>query len=127
MFLANIKQTTKENTNFRTVLHTGLHSQLVVMHIPIGEDIGEEVHDHTDQTLFIVEGEGQAIINGETRSIEEHDVVFVPAGAVHNFKNTGDEALKLFTMYAPAQHAEGTVHSTKADAQKAESQKEGGE
>lgn len=120
MFAEDIKQLTKENTNFRKVLHTGQYNQLVAMSIPVGGDIGEEVHPSTDQVLFFVEGEGEAILNGETRHVKKHDVVFVPAGVTHNFKNVGDEDLKLFTVYAPPEHPDGTVHATKADAQKEE-------
>lgn len=116
MFAEDIKKLTKENTNFRKVLVTGKHSQIVAMSIPVGGDIGEEVHPDTDQILTFVDGEGEAILNGETRSVEKHDVVFVPAGTKHNFKNTGDEDLKLFTVYAPAEHADGTIHKTKTDA-----------
>jgi len=120
MFAEDIKKLTKENTNFRKVLHTGQYSQIVAMNIPVGGDIGEEVHPNTDQILFFVEGEGEAILAGETKGVEEHDVVFVPAGTTHNFKNVGDEDLKLFTVYAPPHHPDGTIHATKADAQKAE-------
>lgn len=116
MFAEDIKQLTKENTNFRKVLHTGKQSQIVAMSIPVGEDIGEEVHPDTDQILFFVKGEAEAILNGEKRQVEEHDVVFVPAGTTHNFKNIGDEDLKLFTVYAPPEHPDGTVHKTKQEA-----------
>lgn len=125
MFAEDIKKLTKENTNFRKVLHTGTHSQIVAMCIPVGEDIGEEVHQETDQMLFFVDGDGEAILNGEARLIGEHDVVFVPAGVVHNFQNVGDEDLKLFTVYAPPHHKDGTLHATKEDAVKAE--EKGGE
>jgi mannose-6-phosphate isomerase-like protein (cupin superfamily) len=120
MFAEDIKILTKENSNFRKVLHTGRYSQIVAMCIPVNGDIGEEVHSNTDQLLFFVDGQGEAILNGETRKVEEHDVVFVPAGTTHNFKNIGDEALKLFTVYAPPAHPDGTVHKTKADAEKEE-------
>lgn len=120
MYAEDIKKLTKENTNFRTVLYTGKQAQIVAMSIPVGEDIGEEVHPNTDQIIFIVDGDGEAILNGETRRIEEHDVVFVPAGTTHNFKNIGDEELKLFTVYAPPEHLDGTVHKTKEDAEKEE-------
>lgn len=120
MYAEDIKKLTKENTNFRKVLHTGQKSQIVAMCIPVGEDIGEETHPETDQILFFVKGEGEAILNGETKAVEEHDVVFVPAGTTHNFKNVGDEDLKLFTVYAPPEHANGTIHATKEDAQKEE-------
>lgn len=120
MYAEDIKRLTKENTNFRTVLHTGVHSQIVAMNIPVGEDIGEETHEGVDQILYFVDGECEAILDGEVREVEEHDVVFVPAGAKHNFKNVGDKDLKLFTVYSPPEHADGTIHATKADAQKAE-------
>jgi mannose-6-phosphate isomerase-like protein (cupin superfamily) len=120
MYVEDIKKITKENTNFRTVLHTGKNAQIVVMSIPVGGDIGEEVHSNTDQIIFIVDGEGEAVLSGETRRIEEHDTVFVPAGTIHNFKNIGDEDLKLFTVYAPPEHSDGTVHKTKDDAQREE-------
>lgn len=120
MFAEDIKKLVKQNTNFRKVLVTGKHSQIVAMSIPVGGDIGEEVHENTDQILSFVDGEGEAIVNDETKRVEKHDVVFVPAGAKHNFKNTGGEDLKLFTVYAPAEHPDGTVHKTKADAESAE-------
>lgn len=120
MYAEDIKDLTKENTNFRKVLHTGVHSQIVAMSILPGEDIGKEVHPDIDQIFYFVSGECQVEINGETRQVEKHDIVFVPAGAMHNFTNIGDEALKLFTVYSPPQHPEGTVHVTKADAQASE-------
>lgn len=120
MYAEDIKKLTKENTNFRKVLHTGEKSQIVAMCIPVGGDIGEEVHPNTDQILFFVDGEAEAILNGETRTVEKHAVVFVPAGTTHNFKNIGDEDLKLFTVYAPPEHADGTIHKTKEDAEKEE-------
>lgn len=120
MFLEDIKKLTKENSNFRKVLYTGKHSQIVAMSISVGGDIGEETHPNTDQILFIVDGEGEAIVQGITRRIEEHDVIFVPAGTLHNFRNTCDEDLKLFTVYSPPAHPDGTIHPTKADAQKSE-------
>ena len=117
MYAEDIKKLTKENTNFRKALHTGQYSQIVAMCIPAGSEIGEETHSGVDQILFFVDGAGEAIVNGETRNVEEHDVVFVPAGTKHNFKNTGDDELKLFTVYAPPEHPDGTVHKTKADAE----------
>lgn len=120
MYIADIKKLTKENTNFRTVLCTGKFSQLVVMSIPVGGDIGEEIHTDTDQMLFVVDGEGEATLNGEVRKVEEYEVVFVPAGTKHNFRNSGDEDLKLFTVYAPAEHPEGTIHKTREDAKRLE-------
>lgn len=120
MYAEDIKKRTKENSNFRKVLHTGKHSQIVAMSIKVGEDIGEEVHEDTDQMLFFVEGNGEALINGQMRPVFPDSVVFVPAGTMHNFKNTGNENLKLFTVYAPPEHPDGTVHKTKEDAEKEE-------
>ena len=120
MFAEDIKQLTKDNTNFRKVLHTGARSQIVAMNIPVDGDIGEETHPTTDQILFFVEGEGVATLNDETKQVKKHDVVFVPAGTKHNFINTGEEDLKLFTVYAPPAHADGTIHKTKEDAEKEE-------
>lgn len=120
MYLEDIKKITKENTYFRKVLHTGKFSQIVAMSISVGGDIGEETHPTTDQILFIVNGDGEAVLDGIVRKITEHDVIFVPAGTKHNFVNRGDEDLKLFTVYSPPAHKDGTIHVTKADAQKEE-------
>jgi mannose-6-phosphate isomerase-like protein (cupin superfamily) len=116
MFSENIKELSLENTNFRKVLHTGKNSQVVAMCIPPGTDIGEEVHPDTDQILVFVQGTCDAILNGETKQATIDDLVFVPAGTTHNFINTGTEDLKLYTVYAPPEHADGTIHKTKADA-----------
>lgn len=116
MFHEDIKQLTKENTNFRKVLYTGDYSQLVLMCLRENEDIGEETHNTIDQIFVIVDGDGEAVVNGETFGFDEHDVIFVPAGTKHNIKNIGDDDLKLYTIYAPAAHPEGTIHPTKEDA-----------
>ena len=113
MYHEDIKQLTKENTNFRQVLYTGQYSQLVIMSLKQGEDIGEEVHEKVDQLLFIVEGEGEAVIEDEIFGFDEHDVLFVPAGTRHNIKNTGDKELKLYTIYSPPEHEDGLVQETK--------------
>lgn len=120
MYHENIKEITKENTNFREVLYTGKHSQLVVMSLKVGEEIGEEVHKSTDQMFFVVDGEGEAIVGGETFGFDEHDVLFVPAGTKHNIKNSGDEDLKLYTIYSPPAHPDKTIHRTKKKAEQAE-------
>ena len=117
MFHENIEQLTKENNNFRKVIYTGKYSQLVVMSIAPGEEIGEEVHPQTDQFLFLVMGQGQVVIEGQSSNFEKKDAVFVPAGLKHNFVNTGDEDLKLYTVYSPPEHKDGTIHKTKADAE----------
>lgn len=122
MFVEDIKEIVKENVNFRKVLVTGDNSQIVAMSIPVGGDIGMEVHDNTDQFFYFVGGEGEAVMNGEVKEFEKHFAVFVPAGVTHNIVNKGNEDLKLFTVYAPAQHPAGTVHATKEDAQKEENE-----
>lgn len=120
MFQGNIKELAKENNNFRKVVYTGQNSQLVLMSIPPAGEIGEETHHDTDQILFLVEGEGEAIIDGQSSPFTEHEVVFVPAGTKHNFKNIGEEDLKLYTVYSPPTHRDGTIHKTKIDAEKDE-------
>lgn len=116
LFEGNIKKAAKTNTDFRRVVATGPHSQLVTMSIPPKEDIGSEVHPGTDQMLFIVAGTGKAVVDNESIAVTENEVVFVPAGSRHNLINTGQEDLRLFTVYAPPNHKDGTVHHRKADA-----------
>ncbi len=114
-YVTNIEEATKENENFRTVLYTAPNSQLVVMTIQAGDDIGEEVHE-LDQFIRIEEGKGQAILNDVVHEIEDDFAVVIPAGVKHNIVNTGDSAMKLYTVYSPAEHKDGTIHATKADA-----------
>jgi mannose-6-phosphate isomerase-like protein (cupin superfamily) len=115
-FNEDIVKRAKANSYFREVLATGPHSQVVVMSIPPGGDIGEEVHDDVDQTLVFVEGEGQAILNGHKSAVSVDRLVYVPAGTRHNFVNTGNVDLRLYTIYAPPEHKPGTIHKTKAEA-----------
>lgn len=117
MILDTIDTQARENTFFRRVLHTGTHSQLVIMSIPVGEDIGEETHPDVDQILYFVEGTCEVVLDGESRTVEERGVVYVPAGTKHNFINAGEADLKLITIYSPPEHPDGTVHETKIDAQ----------
>jgi mannose-6-phosphate isomerase-like protein (cupin superfamily) len=124
LFQGNIKKAARANADFRRVIATGPHSQLVAMSIPPKEDIGSEVHAGTDQMLFIVGGAGKAVVNNEAVEVAENDVVFVPAGSRHNLINTGQEDLRLFTIYAPPEHKDGTVHHRKADALAAEREHE---
>jgi mannose-6-phosphate isomerase-like protein (cupin superfamily) len=116
----SIATVAEQSTDFRRVLWTGENSQLVTMTIPPGGEIGEETHPHTDQLLAFVSGKGEAIIAGESEQITQGDLFVVPAGTVHNFRNTGVDPLVLWTMYAPPEHAEGTVHATKEEAEAAE-------
>jgi mannose-6-phosphate isomerase-like protein (cupin superfamily) len=106
--------------DFRRVLWTGKHTQLVVMTIPAGQDIGEEVHPDTDQILTFVSGVGEARVGGEKREVAQGDLVCVPAGSPHNFVNTGPNPLVLYTVYGPPEHANGAVHRTKEEAEEAE-------
>lgn len=116
MFLQNIVNLAKENTNFRKVIYTGRKSQLVLMSIPPGGEVGDEIHPQTDQILFFVKGYGEAIVAGEMNKIYQEDVVFVPAGTEHNFKNIGDEDLKLYTIYSPPAHPDKIVEQTREEA-----------
>ena len=118
---ADIEKETLKNTNFRKVLYTGKHSQLVVMSLKPGEDIGLEVHHNLDQFFRIEEGVGEAIINGEQFKIKDDDVVIVPGGSKHNIVNTSKtKDLKLYTIYSPPNHPEGTIHITKKEAEEYE-------
>lgn len=116
----SIEEAARANSLFRRVLYTGPHAQLVVMSISQGGEIGEETHDDVDQVLTFVVGTGEAILDGETTPVGPDDLVFVPAGTRHNFRNSGDGDLKLYTVYAPPEHPDGTVHPTKAEADAAE-------
>lgn len=115
-FINDIESLTKENPDFRRVLYTGKHLQLVLMSIPPGGDIGEEVHPDRDQFFRIEKGRGEVWIDGRMTKIEDDFAIVVPAGARHNVRNTGDEPLRLYSIYGPPEHADGTVHVTKADA-----------
>ncbi len=118
-FHKNIIEAAKSNTFFRQVLHTANNAQVVVMSILPGEDIGDEVHD-LDQVLVFVEGSAKAIVDGDEFNVGPGDLAYVPAGARHNFINSGSTPLKLYTIYAPPEHADGTIHRTKAEAEAAE-------
>lgn len=113
----NIERRTVENDNFRQVLYTGKHLQLVVMTLPPGCDIGEEVHDDRDQFFRFEEGKGVVDIDGVKNPVADDFAVIVPAGARHNVRNTGSEPLRLYTVYGPPEHLDGVVHATKADAE----------
>lgn len=118
--VTNIEKATKDNTNFRTVLHTGPKSQLTVMSLKPGEDIGMEIHADGDQFLRIEQGKGKAVLNGEEYQVEDDFAIVIPAGVEHNVINTGDEDMKLYSIYSPAEHPPGTVHVTKEEAMAAE-------
>jgi mannose-6-phosphate isomerase-like protein (cupin superfamily) len=119
-FNEDIVERATQNPHFREVLSTGPHSQIVAMRITPGGDIGEETHDGVDQILVFISGTGEAVLNGDRSRVAAGRLVHVPAGTRHNFVNTGPDDLRLYTIYAPAEHAPGTVHHTRADADAAE-------
>jgi mannose-6-phosphate isomerase-like protein (cupin superfamily) len=118
-FVENIENLANDNSNFRRVMYTGKNLQLVLMTLKPAEEIGEEVHAATDQFFRVEKGKGEVRINGQPTIIKAGDVVLVPAGARHNIVNTGGEPLRLYTLYAPPQHRDGTVQPTKVEAERA--------
>lgn len=115
-YITNIEQVALDNEYYRQVLYTGHHSQLVVMSLSPNEDIGEETHD-LDQFVVIVAGNGIAYLDGVGHTIMNGSAIVVPAGTLHNIKNTSsDESMKIYTVYSPAEHKDGTIHETKSQA-----------
>ncbi len=121
-YVGSIEKQTLENTYFREVLFTGKHSQLVVMCLQVGEEIGDEVHPNVDQFFRIEQGEAKFVLNeSEEHLVSDGDAVVVPAQTYHNVINTSKTAqLKLYTIYSPPNHPDGTIHKTKAEADAAE-------
>lgn len=116
-YKTNIEKDTLDNNNFRKVLYTSKYSQLVLMNLLPKEEIGMEVHENNDQFFRFEKGNGKVIIEGEEMEVGDGDVVVIPAGSQHNIINTSSDAdLKLYTIYAPPNHPEGTVHKTKEEA-----------
>ena len=116
-FVGDIEDQAEDNSDFRRVVYTGENLQLVLMSLKPGEDIGEEVHNDRDQFFRVEKGKGEVLIDGKRSKIKDNDAVLVPAGARHNIINTGEKPLRLYTLYGPPEHRDGTVHATKADAQ----------
>lgn len=120
-FTLDIEEATKENNNFRTTLWTGDLMQLTVMSIPVGGDVGLEVHGDTDQFLRLEQGKGRVEMGPTetevtfTQDVEDDWAIIVPKGVWHNIINTGSEPMKLYSLYAPPHHPHGTVHATQAD------------
>lgn len=113
----NIEKAAIENNYFRKVLYTTKNMQLVLMSLKPGEDIGEEIHQ-LDQFIRIESGEGKAILNGIAHKINDGFSILVPAGTKHNLINTSsNKPLKIYTLYSPPNHLDGTIHKTKADAE----------
>jgi len=121
-FFGKIEKQTLKNKNFRQVLYTGKHLQLVVMSLKPGEEIGNEVHENIDQFFRIEGGKAKFILNNtEEHMARENDAVIVPAGTYHNVINASkSKKLKLYTVYTPPNHPDGTIHKTKAEAEAAE-------
>lgn len=116
-----IETLTLENSNFRTVVYTGVHTQLTLMSVDVGGDVGWERHGHVDQFIRIEQGSARIDLSITEETVEEsHEIAadgaaVIPAGLWHNVVNTGDTALKLYSLYSPAEHPDGTVHKTSAD------------
>lgn len=124
-YVVNIEELTLQNENFRTAAWTGAYMQMTLMTIQPGDDIGLEVHDDHDQFLRIEQGTARVEMGPnadelQTWTAEDDFAIFVPAGVWHNVINTGSQPLKLYSIYAPAEHAHGTIHETKAIADAAE-------
>jgi mannose-6-phosphate isomerase-like protein (cupin superfamily) len=115
-FIDDIESLTETNSDFRRVLYTGSQMQLVLMSLRPGEEIGEEIHPDRDQFFRVEQGSGEIFIDDKTTAVKADMAMIVPAGAKHNVRNNGKEALKLYTLYAPPEHKEGTIHATKAEA-----------
>lgn len=128
-FVVNIEEATKQNDTFRTALWTGKNLQVTVMSIEVGDDIGLEVHEG-DQFLRIEAGKGFVQMGDSEDDLtfeenaEDDYAIMIPAGKWHNVTNTGDDPLKIYSIYAPPEHPHGTVHKTKAIAEKAEEEEE---
>lgn len=116
-YYGNIKDLTVANDAFRKVLYTAKHCQLVLMSLPLGGEIGAEVHPDHDQFFRFEAGEGQVVIDDTVYDVTDGDAIIVPAGANHNVINTGNEPLKFYTIYGPAHHKEGIVHATREEAE----------
>jgi mannose-6-phosphate isomerase-like protein (cupin superfamily) len=119
-YVTNIEQDTLANEDFRRVLFTGPHTQLVLMTLQPGEDIGRETHEGIDQFIRVESGEGKALLDGTQHQLGDGSAVVIPAGVEHNIINTSSSTrLRLYTLYSPPEHADGTVHRTKREAEAA--------
>lgn len=125
-FMINIEHTTRDNNLFRKVLYTGKHSQLVLMALQPGEEIGLETHPDNDQFFRFEQGEGKVVIDNNEYVVSDGSAVIIPAGAQHNVINTSaSESLKMYTIYSPAHHKDGTIHATKRDAESSDEEFDG--
>lgn len=116
-YVTNIEKDTKENENFRKVAYTAENSQLVLMSLNPGEEIGEETHEDSDQFIRVEAGNGKVILNDQEHDIMDGSAIVIPAGTKHNIVNSSDgDKMKLYTIYSPPEHRDGTTHATKEDA-----------
>ena len=116
-FNANIEELTVNNNNFRQVLYTAKHCQLVLMSLPVGGEIGAGVREENGQFFRFEAGQGKVLIDGNEYAVSDGSAIIVPAGAEHNVINTGEEPLKLYTIYSPAHHKDGIVRATREEAE----------
>ena len=123
-FVNNIEKLTLENSNYRKVIYTGNYSQLVLMCLKPGENIHKEVHPTVDQFFRIEQGNAKIIMNGEEHEVQSEFAIIVPAGTEHEVINTGTTELKLYTIYSPANHPDGTINVTMQDAEEYEKTRE---
>ena len=127
-WVGDIEDATLSNDTFRTALFTGANIQLTVMRLQPGEEIGVEMHDHLDQFIRVESGRATVTMGPskdevtQTHELEDDWAVIVPGGTWHNVLNSGDQDLKLYTIYSPPEHPDGTVHVTKAEADAAEAE-----
>jgi mannose-6-phosphate isomerase-like protein (cupin superfamily) len=125
-FNANIEKDTLANNNFRKVVYTAKHCQLVLMSLKPLEEIGMEVHQDNDQFFRFEKGQGKVIIDGNEYDIKDGSAIIVPSGAQHNVINVSKtDDLKMYTIYSPAHHKDGTIHETKAIAESSEEEFDG--
>ncbi len=119
-FVENVAELAAQNSDYRRVIYTGPRTQLVLMSIPVGDDVGKERHVGVEQLLFVESGRGKAVLDGNETALEAGAVVAVPSGVVHDVVNVGSDPLKLYTVYSPPNHLPGRIQATKADAEKDE-------
>lgn len=112
-FVVNIENKTQENENYREVLYTGNNMQLVIMSLSPGEEIGEEVHEDGDQFIRIESGTGLFVLEGKEFRCSDGDITLIPSGVLHNVINDGDVPLKLYALYSPPEHEDGTISAQK--------------
>jgi mannose-6-phosphate isomerase-like protein (cupin superfamily) len=117
----DIEKATEDNDYFRKVLHTAEHMQLVLMTLQVGEEIGQEMHPDVDQFFRVEHGQADAILESEIHKLVDGSVLIIPAGTEHNVVNTSpNEPLRLYTIYSPPNHPDGTINKTKAEAEEYE-------